>query len=107
MQKAGLLPKVSVTTGRTCLMIVRGLRVLPVLAPVADCSDKNRIEVIASATLDKRKFDEPVVFVRYIFFKDSLPLATCGARRNRTSVLRLPCTRRWFALRTALIPFAS
>lgn len=42
--------KSSVITGRTCLVIVRVVRVLPVVAPVADRSVKNRIEVIESAT---------------------------------------------------------
>lgn len=43
-------PKASVTTGRTCLVIVRLLRVLPVVATVADRSIKNRVEVIENAT---------------------------------------------------------
>lgn len=42
--------KATVITGRTCLVIVRVLRVLPVAAPVVDHSVKNHIEVTANAT---------------------------------------------------------
>lgn len=42
--------KASATTGRTCWVIVRVLRVFPVVAPVAGRSVKNRIEVIENAT---------------------------------------------------------
>lgn len=40
----------SVTTCRMCLVIVRVLRVLTIVAPVADSSVKNRVDVIQSAT---------------------------------------------------------
>lgn len=40
----------TVITGRTCLVIVRVLRVLPVAAPVVDRSVENHIEVTANAT---------------------------------------------------------
>lgn len=46
--------KASVTNGSTCLAIVHVLRVLSIVAPVADCSGKNRVEENVSATLDKR-----------------------------------------------------
>lgn len=46
-------------------VIVRLLRVLPVVAPVADRSVKNRTEVITSTTYDKRTFDVTVVGVKY------------------------------------------
>lgn len=35
--------KASVTTGRTCLVIVPVLRIIPVVAPVDDRSVKNRV----------------------------------------------------------------
>lgn len=57
----------SVTTGRTCLVIVRVQRVLPFVAHVADHSVKNRIEVIEVSTEYKRTFDVPVVGVTYNF----------------------------------------
>lgn len=46
-------------------MYVRVLRVLPDVATVADRSFKNRVEVIESATLDKRTIDVRVVGVMY------------------------------------------
>lgn len=46
-------------------MYVRVLRVLPDVATVADRSFKNRVEVIDSATLDKRTIDVRVVGVMY------------------------------------------
>lgn len=46
--------KDSVTTDRTCLVIVRVLLVLTIVAPVDDRSVKNRIEVIVSAKYDRR-----------------------------------------------------
>lgn len=42
--------KASVTTGRTCVVVIRVLRVLPVVASVAGRSVENRVEVIESAT---------------------------------------------------------
>lgn len=76
-------------------MIVRVQQVLPF---AVRSSIKNRFQMIASATKDKRTFDVPVEGVMYIFFLNGLPPATCNARMNRTSVFRLSCARRAFAL---------
>lgn len=50
-------------------MYVRVLQVLPDVATVADRSFKNRVEVIDSATLDKRTIDVRVVGVMYNFIR--------------------------------------
>lgn len=78
-------------------MYVRVLRVLPDVATVADRSFKNRVEVIDSATLDKRTIDVRVVGVMET-------AATCNAHSSRTSrlmiivqqtyIVSLPCERK-------------
>lgn len=72
--------KASVRTGRTCLVIVRVLRVLPVVALVADRSVKHRIEAIESATSNKPTFNVPVSST--LLIRDGLLHATCDTSRN-------------------------
>lgn len=61
-------------------MIVRVLRVLPVVALVADRSVKHRIEAIESATSNKPTFNVPVSST--LLIRDGLLHATCDTSRN-------------------------
>lgn len=88
-----LRSKASVTTGRTCLVILRVLRGLPVVAPVAERSVKIVLNLLRVRRKRNRSLTCESEVSRTILFGDELPLATCGNRRNRNSVLRLSCIK--------------